>query len=365
MSNLLIISHEFPPFIGGAGSVAENWVNLLSINHNVTLVTRYNSSRALQKNKYDLIQIKCKRFIFSISYWKVLKKLFTTKSFEYIILNDSGAAQVAALFFNKVQKQKSILIFHGNELEILYPQYIFHLNHLYRFFFKILMHDVNKLVFVSNFLKNKILSKIDKNGDYYFKSHVIYTSIDHKLFYFENHIVNKSKDVSKRLLTVSRIVEKKGLQKIIKILIELRKLNLDFEWVLVGNGPFLNNIKDDLIANNLGEVTKIITDVKRSDLRSYYNNADIFILLSDFEESFGLVYLESNACGVPVIGNNKGGVSEAIVNGLNGILVNNIEEAVESITKWDQLELSQDECIKFSKNFSEEKLLNQINNLLT
>ncbi len=48
------------------------------------------------------------------------------------------------------------------------------------------------------------------------------------------------------------------------------------------------------------------------DLPKYYNIADIFCIPSQYEEGYGRVVIEAVACGVPVIGSNKGGIPEAL-----------------------------------------------------
>jgi glycosyltransferase involved in cell wall biosynthesis len=52
--------------------------------------------------------------------------------------------------------------------------------------------------------------------------------------------------------------------------------------------------------------------------------ADLFVLVSrpSIKESFGLVYLEANACGKAVVAGSTGGVHEAVEDGVSGILVN-------------------------------------------
>lgn len=61
--------------------------------------------------------------------------------------------------------------------------------------------------------------------------------------------------------------------------------------------------------------------VPSGSLPSYYAAADVFVLPSMFQESFGLVILEAFAAGIPVIGARSGAIPELIEDGRNGLLV--------------------------------------------
>ena len=72
-----------------------------------------------------------------------------------------------------------------------------------------------------------------------------------------------------------------------------------------------------------------------------YNASDIYIMNSldtdekGDSEGFGITFLEANACGKPVIGTNVGGISDAIENNVNGILVkpNDMNATAEAIIR--------------------------------
>jgi len=64
----------------------------------------------------------------------------------------------------------------------------------------------------------------------------------------------------------------------------------------------------------------IIKPFKLDEMPCVYNGADIFVMASQME-SFGLVYAEALACGVPVIGTGVGGIPEIIDNEKTGLLV--------------------------------------------
>ena len=60
-------------------------------------------------------------------------------------------------------------------------------------------------------------------------------------------------------------------------------------------------------------------------------NAELLLHPINFSEPFGLSIVEAMACGTPVVAFNKGSMSELIIDGTNGFLVNNSQEAIEKL----------------------------------
>jgi len=133
------------------------------------------------------------------------------------------------------------------------------------------------------------------------------------------------------LLSIGRLVERKGFASIIKV------LPPDFNYVIIGTGPDEAKLKA-LAKDNVF----FVGAVSEASKWSWLEKCDIFImpaqdLNGDFE-GFGIVYLEANLVGKPVIAGNSGGVKDAVVDGLNGLLVdpNNLEELRAAILKLGQ-----------------------------
>lgn len=127
MKKILLISHEFPPDKGGAGSVAYDLaVNGNSEEVNITVLTKKNIDRKTSSN-YIVREVDTISKIFSYNYWSEIKK-YKLDNYDGYILNDLGAAQVAGYFFSKEMIKKSIIILHGNEYQIFSNKY-------YKFFF--------------------------------------------------------------------------------------------------------------------------------------------------------------------------------------------------------------------------------------
>jgi glycosyltransferase involved in cell wall biosynthesis len=79
--------------------------------------------------------------------------------------------------------------------------------------------------------------------------------------------------------------------------------------------------------------------------------AKVFLNPIAWEEPFGMVMIESMACGTPVISYSRGAASELIKNGMNGFLVKNRKEMVKAIARVDMIKRK--DCRRYvEENFS-------------
>ena len=107
------------------------------------------------------------------------------------------------------------------------------------------------------------------------------------------------------------------------------------KYLVAGRGPLEPELRQ--IAEQLGIAEDVIFAgyVPDAQINQYYNLADLMAMPNTAEagdvEGFGMVFLEANAAGKPVIGGRSGGVSEAIVHGTTGLLVSSDEELREAL----------------------------------
>ncbi|NJL85736.1 MAG: glycosyltransferase family 4 protein [Leptolyngbyaceae cyanobacterium SM1_1_3] len=129
------------------------------------------------------------------------------------------------------------------------------------------------------------------------------------------------------LLSVGRLIERKGHDMVIKALPDILQRHPETVYVIVGEGPACDLLVS--LAENLGvsQAVRFVGEVKNEDLSAYYALADIFVMVSRQPlgshevEGFGIVYLEANACGLAVVAGRSGGVPDAVVDGETGLLV--------------------------------------------
>ncbi|MET7947799.1 glycosyltransferase [Micromonospora sp. NPDC005324] len=127
-----------------------------------------------------------------------------------------------------------------------------------------------------------------------------------------------------RILTVGRLVERKGFQTVIRAM----ELVPDAECVVVG-GPPEGLLETDPYARRLRALAEscgvadrvhLVGAVPREEMGRWYRSADLLVA-APWYEPFGLTPLEAMACGVPVVGTAVGGIRDTVVDGTTGDLV--------------------------------------------
>src|SRR5206468_1976836 len=100
-----------------------------------------------------------------------------------------------------------------------------------------------------------------------------------------------------------------------------------------------------------------IGEIGEAEKDDFLGNAFALLFPIDWPEPFGLVMIEANACGTPVIAYRNGSVSEVIENGVNGIIVNGIEDAVAAVESAQKL--SRRKCrTVFEERFTAQRMAN-------
>jgi glycosyltransferase involved in cell wall biosynthesis len=82
--------------------------------------------------------------------------------------------------------------------------------------------------------------------------------------------------------------------------------------VVGGDGPLAATLRERAAALGLGAGARFVGFVPEPELPDFYAAADVFVLPSEGLEGFGLVTLESLACGTPVIGTRVGATPELL-----------------------------------------------------
>ncbi|MCB1153946.1 glycosyltransferase [bacterium] len=133
------------------------------------------------------------------------------------------------------------------------------------------------------------------------------------------------------LLFAGRISKDKDLDILAEAYEEIVKRRGDVNLLIAGDGPYLDGLRARI--NGTGRV--IYTgQIAREDLPQYYSGSDYFVFPST-SDTFGMVVLEAQACGLPAIVSDMGGPKEIIADGKTGFVTpgKDVGAWVEAIDK--------------------------------
>jgi glycosyltransferase involved in cell wall biosynthesis len=184
----------------------------------------------------------------------------------------------------------------------------------------------NKITAISNFLKKRAL----KLGVPEERIEIVPNGVD---FTEAKSIV--AEKIPHRIICVGRLSWEKGHEYLFGAMPEILKSYPDARLVLAGAGPREGELKELADKTGIAKAIDFLGNLPHNEVISEIKKAEVFICPS-LAEGLGIVFIEAQACGTPVIGTNVGGIPDVIENGKTGILVlpkdsSAITEAIKKI----------------------------------
>ena len=163
-----------------------------------------------------------------------------------------------------------------------------------------------------------------------------------------------------RLLTVSRLPEasRKNVDGVLRAVAALPH-GVVGSYSVVGDGkdrPRLEQLSREL---GISDRVTFRGRISNEELLACYRDADLFVLAPkatpDDVEGFGIVYVEASASGTPVLGSAQGGATDAIRDGVNGILIpeSSPQAIADGIERFSlsRKQFSTEGVVEFAKQF--------------
>ena len=315
---VLFITRKFPPSKGGMERAA------FELSRHLSQITRIKLIKWGGSNKWLPFILP---WLFARGLWALL-----TNKIEVIYLQDGLLAPLGVLF--KVLTRKPVIVtLHGRD--ITYD------NKLYQWIIPWCLKKLDTIICVSQAIREAGLERgIDFN-----KTAVIANGISDD--FYDNTdkkklrdklaaIFQRDLDDKKIILTVGRLVEKKGIHWFVKEVVPKIADN-SFVYIIAGSGILDSDIRKSSEIHKLQQHVLLVGWAEKDILKLLYNTADIFVMpnipVTGDTEGFGLVTLEAASCGLSVVAANLEGIKDAIIDNRNGFLVEprNPEAFVEKI----------------------------------
>lgn len=197
---------------------------------------------------------------------------------------------------------------------------------------------------------------------------VLYNPINReKILKLSNEKIEDIEILNKfKLISVGRLSEEKGYDRLLRVFKKLKSDGLDIELILVGNGDKYNELNEYIVENKLGKDVTLL-GFKENPYK-YVRASDLFIC-SSISEGFSLVIGEAMAIGIPVVSVDCQGPNEVLDFGKYGKLVSNNEENLyngikEMINNKVLYEKYKNKANERGKMFSINKFINEVENIL-
>ena len=220
-------------------------------------------------------------------------------------------------FFHAFRPQRLVLTFHGSEI------LKFARRPLRRWLARQLIRRATRVSTLSTYTQELLLSHFPEAAEKIYLTPGALRS--------DFAVVPPKPETAKEkivVLTVGRLHPRKGQHLTLKALQMLpREVRSRIEYWIVGGqskGTYERTLRR-LAAGDPDLVVRFFGNLPDDELATVYEGADIFAMtsvnLDRSIEGFGLVYLEAAAHGLPVVAHDVGGVSEAVADGVTGLLV--------------------------------------------
>ena len=127
-------------------------------------------------------------------------------------------------------------------------------------------------------------------------------------------------------------IDQKNHLNLIDAVKRLTQENSSIHLYCIGGGRDEQRIREKVEAEDMSQKVSLVGSVEHENIPYWMNACDVFLLPS-YSESFGIVQIEANACGKPVIATHNGGSEEVILDGKTGFLVEDPEDVGELATQ--------------------------------
>lgn len=208
-----------------------------------------------------------------------------------------------------------------------YAKYVLH---KMRIWDVISSNRVDHFVANSGYIANRIKKIYNRDAA------VIYPPVD-----VDNFTLQEKKE--DYYFTASRMVPYKKIDLIVQAFNQMSHKKL----IVAGSGPDFEKIKKEAHSN-----VEMVGFIDAEQMKFYLQNARAFVFAA--EEDFGILPVEAQACGTPVIGFGKGGVRETVINAKTGVYfeTQKINAIIEAVDKFERMEFNHEYICNHAQQFS-------------
>ena len=363
---ILILSTSFWPLVGGSETAIREVVDRLSdynfdlitarLNNNFLPVEQTGNLRIFRVgNGLNFFKFLLPKNFLPLAIFRLARKLLKENKYDLVHVFQASQAGGAAWLLKKLGSNCPVVLT-LQEGENLAKQ-----SWLTRFFRTRIIKNADQATAISQYLltylkqtKKNISARLIPNG-------VDLQKFSQDFSYGELSQLEDNlgiKPGAKVIISTSRLVEKNGLDNLIKALAVLQKEYPKEDWrlLLVGDGPLAESLKFQVESLKLEKQVIFKAAVSHEELSKYLKISHVFVRPSR-SEGLGVSFLEAMAAGVPIIGSAVGGIPDFLTHEETGLICDphspaDIAEKIKLILDDDNLRKN---IVKKARELVEEK----------
>jgi len=258
-------------------------------------------------------------FIYIILLRRCFKKFNIKMNFDLIHAHGSIPNDHVAYLLSKKIKIPYIITVHGETVfSLLKKKRQFRIA-------KLALQNAKAVIGVSS----KVMNRIEK---FYHRTKNIYMVFNGFSFYGSLTSPGSEKSIL-NILMVATLIERKGCEYLLRAFKDIYDIFPNTKLTIVGGGELLDKMKNLADNLNISDRTRFTGTLSHKEVLSEISLCDIFTLPS-WDEAFGVVYLEAMSLKKPIIGTRGEGITDIVIDGVNGLLVDakNVLSLVDKIS---------------------------------
>lgn len=337
VATTLFITNDFGPRAGGIETFVHGLIERLPKGSVIVYASAQSNAAQfdadwLHQYGVEIIRDRSKILLPTPRVLKICQRIIRDRNVTRVAFGAAAPLGIMARALRKAGAQKIVALTHGHEVWwAKVPPFSFAL----RFMSK----DIDAIAYLGSYTKDEISKALRKSDATKLVQIAPGIDVDHFAPTDSSDLRAKLGLADKSvIISVGRLVHRKGQDKLISSLPQIRAAVPNAHLVLVGVGPRQNYLEKLAVKLKVANCVTFIGRINYADLPKYICVGDIFAMPSRSRflglevEGLGIVYLEASACGLAVVGGKSGGAPDAVLVGETGVVVDgtNTFEIAES-----------------------------------
>ena len=326
VATTLFITNDFGPRAGGIETFVHGLIERLPKGSVIVYTSAQANAQTfdaewLLKYGVEVIRDRSKILLPTPRVIKACQKLISNRKLSKVAFGAAAPLAMMARAMRSAGAQKVVALTHGHEVWwAKVPPFSFAIRYMSK--------NIDAITYLGDYTKGEISKALSEADGSKLVQIAPGIDVDHFIPTDSSNLRAELGLTDKSvIISVGRLVHRKGQDKLISALPEIKTSVPNVHLVLVGVGPHQEYLEKLALKLNVSDCVTFIGRINYAELPEYICLGDIFAMPSRSRffglevEGLGIVYLEASACGLPVVGGKSGGAPDAVLVGETGVVV--------------------------------------------